>query len=69
MSCKKGRAERVHCEKMFHQNPVPSWDVTGQTLPGQEYFTYNQQEFYIAFPGILPECICFLVHISGGNFS
>ncbi len=34
----------LHCKKKVCGFPVPSRDVTNQTLPGQEYFNYSRTE-------------------------
>ncbi len=41
---------REHSEKKFIVFPVPSRDVTNQTLPGQELLNYSQPEFSFDIP-------------------
>jgi hypothetical protein len=32
----------IHCKKSVFEFPVPSWDVTDQTLSGREKFNYSR---------------------------
>ena len=46
----------IHCKETFRNIPVPSWDVTYQTLPRREWFIYDiiipvQGEFCKWHPG------------------
>jgi hypothetical protein len=34
--------QKTHCKKKVNDFPVPSWDVTNQTLPGREYLNYSR---------------------------
>jgi hypothetical protein len=46
----KGRRKELHCKKQVRDFPVPSRNVTNQTLPGREHLNYSWESLVSDIP-------------------